>query len=75
LHAGGIAGAALDVFDEEPLPEGSPLRAAPNLLLTPHLGYVTEENYLLAYGQAAENIAAWLDGAPVRVLQPLEAPR
>ena len=68
LRSGGIAGAALDVFDEEPLPLSSPLRTAPNVLLTPHLGYVTEETYRVFYGEAAEDIVAFAAGAPVRVL-------
>ena len=63
-----IAGAALDVFDEEPLPPDHPLRRLENALLTPHLGYVTTENYRLAYGQAVEDIRAFLAGAPVRVI-------
>lgn len=68
LHAGEIAGAALDVYDEEPLPAGHPLRAAPNLLLSPHLGYVTEENYRAMYGGALECVLGWLKGHPVRVI-------
>ena len=63
-----IAGAALDVFDEEPLPVDHPLRRLENALLTPHLGYVTTENYRLAYSEAVEDIRAFLAGAPVRVL-------
>jgi phosphoglycerate dehydrogenase-like enzyme len=63
-----IAGAALDVFDEEPLPVDHPLRRLENALLTPHLGYVTTENYRLAYGEAVEDIRAFLAGAPVRVI-------
>jgi phosphoglycerate dehydrogenase-like enzyme len=68
LRSGAIAGAALDVFDEEPLPLSSPLRTAPNVLLTPHLGYVTEETYRVFYGEAVEDIVAFAAGAPVRVL-------
>jgi D-3-phosphoglycerate dehydrogenase len=63
-----IAGAALDVFEPEPLPAGHPLTALDNLLLTPHLGYVTEENYRLLYTHAVEDIRAFLDG---KVLRPL----
>ncbi|HEV2547528.1 MAG TPA: D-2-hydroxyacid dehydrogenase family protein [Stellaceae bacterium] len=63
-----IAGAALDVFEPEPLPAGHALRALDNLLLTPHLGYVTEENYRLLYAHAVEDIRAFLDG---KVLRPL----
>ena len=63
-----IAGAALDVYDDEPLPAAHPLRGLDNTLLTPHLGYVTEESYSLYYGQAVDDIAAWLAGKPVRVV-------
>lgn len=68
LEAGAIAGAALDVYDCEPLPAGHPLRRAPNTVLTPHIGYVTAENYRRFYGDAVEDIAAFLRGEPVRVL-------
>lgn len=63
-----LAGAGLDVFDEEPLPPGDPLRTAPRLLLTPHIGYVTEGVYRRFYGEVVEDILAFLDGAPVRLL-------
>ncbi|RPK68789.1 Glyoxylate/hydroxypyruvate reductase B [Streptomyces sp. ADI96-02] len=68
LHAGTIAGAGVDVFDAEPLPAGHPMRTAPRLLATPHLGYVSRANYETYYGQAVEDIRAYLDGRPVRRL-------
>jgi phosphoglycerate dehydrogenase-like enzyme len=68
LRAGAIAGAGLDVYDEEPLPPQHPLRGLPNTVITPHLGYVTEETYQIFYAQALEDIRAFLAGAPVRVL-------
>ena len=69
LKTGKIAGAAVDVYDTEPLPTKHPLRRLDNLLLTPHLGYVTEENYREMYSQAVEGINAYFNGAPVRVLE------
>ncbi|MBL8671318.1 MAG: D-2-hydroxyacid dehydrogenase family protein [Alphaproteobacteria bacterium] len=63
-----IAGAALDVYDREPLPAEHPLRSLGNALLTPHLGYVTAENYRLAYGQAVDGIRAYLAGKPLRAI-------
>jgi phosphoglycerate dehydrogenase-like enzyme len=68
LRSGAIAGAGLDVYDVEPLPLSDPLRSAPNVVLTPHLGYVTEETYRVFYGDAAEDIVAFAQGSPVRVL-------
>lgn len=68
LRGGWIAGAGVDVFDEEPLPEGHPFRTLPNLLATPHLGYVTRDNYEGYYGQSVEDIQAFLAGEPVRRL-------
>lgn len=70
LHEGRLAGAGLDVYDTEPLPAGDLLRTAPRTVLTPHLGYVTEDTYRTFYGQAAEDVAAWLAGKPLRVLNP-----
>ena len=68
LHKGHIRGAALDVYDQEPLPPGHPLLDAPRTVLTPHLGYVTNESYQAFLGGAFEDVRAWLDGAPIRRL-------
>jgi phosphoglycerate dehydrogenase-like enzyme len=63
-----IAGAALDVYDQEPLPADHVLRRLDNVVLTPHLGYVTVENYRQMYAQAIEDARAFLDGHPVRII-------
>jgi phosphoglycerate dehydrogenase-like enzyme len=63
-----IAGAAVDVFEPEPLPADHPIRKLDNILLTPHMGYVTEETYRLFYGEMVEDIKAWHEGKPIRVL-------
>lgn len=68
LQRGTIAGAGLDVFDIEPPPLDHPLRSLPNTVLTPHMGYVTDETYRVFYGDAVENIKAFLNGSPVRVI-------
>lgn len=70
LAEGWIRGAALDVFDQEPLQAGHPLLAAPNTVLSPHLGYVTRESYRQFYGGAFEDVTAWLAGSPVRTITP-----
>lgn len=63
-----IAGAGLDVFGTEPLPIDHPIRKLDNVVLTPHLGYVTAENYHRYYGGMVEDIKSWLDGKPIRVM-------
>jgi phosphoglycerate dehydrogenase-like enzyme len=63
-----IGGAALDVYDIEPLPADHPLRGLPNVVLTPHLGYVTKETYAVFFRDAVEDIAAYRAGSPVRVM-------
>jgi phosphoglycerate dehydrogenase-like enzyme len=65
-----IAGAGLDVFDVEPLPIDHPLRRLDNVVLTPHLGYVSQQNYQRYYPDIVENIRGWLDGKPARVIAP-----
>jgi phosphoglycerate dehydrogenase-like enzyme len=69
LQSKSIAGAGIDVFDVEPLPTDHPYRKMDNVVLTPHLGYVTEQNYRKQYPEVVEDIRAWLDGKPVRVLE------
>jgi phosphoglycerate dehydrogenase-like enzyme len=69
LATGRIGGAALDVFNDEPLPADAPILAAPNTILTPHLGYATQENYDGYFPQVVECIEGWLAG---RVIRPLE---
>jgi phosphoglycerate dehydrogenase-like enzyme len=63
-----IAGAALDVYDREPLPTDHPLLSLDNVIISPHMAYVTEETYRTFYGETVEDIAAWLKGEPIRVL-------
>jgi D-3-phosphoglycerate dehydrogenase len=63
-----IAGAGLDVFDTEPLPRDHALRTLPNVVITPHLGYVTQDGYRAFYGGTVEAIRAFLDGKPIRVI-------
>ena len=64
-----IAGAGIDVYDKEPLPESNKLRFLPNALLTPHIGYVTAENYSIFYNQMIEGLEACVNGKPIRVLE------
>jgi phosphoglycerate dehydrogenase-like enzyme len=64
-----IAGAGLDVFDVEPLPLDHPFRKMDNVVITPHLGYVSEQNYRKYFPDVVEDIRAWLDGKPVRVIE------
>ena len=68
LKAGRLAYAGFDVYDQEPLPIDHKLRSAPNVILTPHIGYVTDENYRSSYPQIVENVMAFLDGKPMRVI-------
>lgn len=68
LREGRLAGAALDVFSTEPLPLDHPLRSAPNLVLSPHIGYVTRDSYREYFPQVVEDIDSFLRGTPVRVL-------
>jgi phosphoglycerate dehydrogenase-like enzyme len=68
LREGRIAGAGLDVFDEEPLLAGHPLLSCPNTVLTPHLGYVSTQNYRAYFAGAVEAIEAYLAGKPIREL-------
>ena len=69
LQAGRLAGAGLDVFEVEPLPPPSPLRGRDDVVLTPHIGYVTDERYRDYFEQAAEIIVAHLQGAPIREMR------
>ena len=63
-----IGGAGLDVFDVEPLPLDHPLRKMDNVVITPHLGYVSEQNYRAYFAGVVEDIRGFLDGKPVRVM-------
>ena len=69
LQAKSIAGAGLDVFDVEPLPLDHPFRKMDNVVISPHLGYVSEQNYRKYFPDIVEDIRAWLDGKPVRVIE------
>jgi len=69
LTSKSIGGAGLDVFDVEPLPLDSPFRKMDNVVITPHLGYVSEQNYRKYFPDIVEDIRAWLDGKPVREIK------
>jgi len=70
LANGKLAHAALDVYDQEPLPAGHPLRSMENVTLIPHLGYVSDDVLAGFWGDSIENVEAWLDGKPIRVINP-----
>jgi phosphoglycerate dehydrogenase-like enzyme len=70
LKSGSISGAALDVFNEEPIARSSPLLKCPNTLLTPHIGYVSRESYEQYYPQIVEDIECYLNGHPIRTIDP-----
>ena len=69
LSTNEIAGAGLDVYEKEPLPENNKLRFLPNALLTPHIGYVTAENYSMFYNQMIESLESCVNGKPIRVIE------
>jgi phosphoglycerate dehydrogenase-like enzyme len=70
LKARKVAGAAIDVYDVEPVTKGHPFFELDNVIVTPHLGYAIEENFRVNYTSAIENIRAFLDGKPVRLVKP-----
>ncbi|HUN31969.1 MAG TPA: D-2-hydroxyacid dehydrogenase family protein [Trebonia sp.] len=75
LRAGHLAGAGLDVFDREPLPAGHPFRSLDNVVVTPHIGYVTEQLFRAAWPRMAEDVVAYLAGSPIRVVtDPADCP-
>ena len=69
LSTNEIAGAGIDVYDKEPLPENNKLRFLPNALLTPHIGYVTAENYTTYYSQMIESLESCVNGKPIRIIE------
>jgi phosphoglycerate dehydrogenase-like enzyme len=68
LRSGQLAGAGLDVFDREPLPADHPFRSLDNVVVTPHIGYVTEQGFRAAWQRMAEDVRAYLAGSPIRVV-------
>jgi phosphoglycerate dehydrogenase-like enzyme len=75
LRSGHLAGAGLDVFDREPLPADHPFRSLDNVVVTPHIGYVTEQGFRTAWPLMAQDVAAYLAGSPVRVVtDPADCP-
>jgi phosphoglycerate dehydrogenase-like enzyme len=75
LRSGHLAGAGLDVFDREPLPAGHPFRSLDNVVVTPHIGYVTEQLFRAAWQRMADDVVAYLAGSPVRVVtDPADCP-
>ena len=75
LRSGHLAGAGLDVFDREPLPADHPFRSLDNVVVTPHVGYVTEHLFRTAWQRMAEDVAAYLAGVPIRVVtDPADCP-
>jgi phosphoglycerate dehydrogenase-like enzyme len=75
LRSGHLAGAGLDVFDREPLPPDHPFRSLDNVVVTPHIGYVTERLFRMAWSRMAQDVAAYLAGSPIRVVtDPADCP-